>query len=159
MQDNSQNNNPINTNPIVEPVLPFIPKMNNPSNQISVGGVESGPINVEAPVVSTDLKMPEIEKVPLNDERMEVKEPKAPVSTTTVSQTNDKPIDDNKKEEDNKEDKKEGFEPKFTGHEIDPSLYSDVSNITKSASSGDPGLARTAIFILLDRLFKKGVKL
>lgn len=162
MQGNDQNNNQIGDQPIVEPVLPFIPKIQNPNSQISAGGIESGPIRVESPVISADLKLPELEKPAENIERMEVKEPKTPVPVSTqvpVVQSDDK----NDKKDDEKEEKKEEklmmFEPKYSGHKIDPSMYLDTDEIRKNAGKGDPSIARTAILILLDRLFKKGVKL
>ena len=112
MQGNDQNNNQIGDQPLVEPVLPFIPKIQNPNSQVSAGGIESGPIRVESPVISADLKLPELEKPAENIERMEVKEPKTPVPVSTqvpVVQSDDK----NDKKDDEKEEKKEEKEGYF----------------------------------------------
>lgn len=165
MQDNYQNNNqsvpqdpPM---PIVEPVLPFIPKMSDPSKQtIRLGGVEGGAqIQVETgvrPAIEVDVPLQENEMPLESYERADVKEPKAPVPATQTPQPQQ--IVAAVKEEGEKEEIKPAFKPEVIGHEIEPELYSDVERIKKDSAKGDPSLARTAIMVLLARLLNKESK-
>ena len=165
MQDNYQNNNqPVPQDPqipIVEPVLPFIPKMSDPNKQtIRLGGVEGGAqIQVETavrPAIEADVPLQENEKPLESYERADVKEPKAPISATQTPQPQQ--IAAAVKEEEKKEELKPSFQPEVIGHKIEPELYSDVEKIKEDASKGDPSLARTAIMVLLARLLNKESK-
>jgi len=165
MQDNYQNNNqPVPQDPqmpIVEPVLPFIPKMSDPNKQtIRVGGVEGGAqIQVETavrPAIEADVPLQENEKPLESYERADVKEPKASIAATQTPQPQQ--IAAAVKEEEKKEELKPSFQPEVIGHKIEPELYSDVEKIKENAAKGDPGLARTAIMVLLARLLNKESK-
>jgi hypothetical protein len=166
MQDNYQNNNQPTAQdpqmPIVDPVLPFIPKMGDPNTQtVRVGGVEGGAqIQVETgasrPTVEADIPLQENEKPLESYEKADVKEPRTPVPNSQPPQAQQ--IAAAVKQEEQKEEVKSAFQPEVIGNKIDPELYSDVDKIKENASKGDPTLARTAIMVLLARLLNKESK-
>lgn len=149
--------------------MSFIPKIQPPTQQISIGGAESGGATIKVETGPTnyekgDAKTPEVEAVREQVESIEKKEFKpnpliSPVyvqkSSTQTTQSTD---DTAEKVKGVKEKVTELFRPKFTGLPIDESILNDVENIRVNAGKGDPNLTRTAILLLLQRFINKGAK-
>jgi hypothetical protein len=163
MQDQNQQNNKQTDNVVItDPVLPFIPKIVPSSPSISVGGVESGAqIKVERspqPLVENAPLAPEQERALESYEQADVKEPKSPTSAKPVSTV---PVTQVQIAEEKKESDKPlvpAFEPKLIGHKIDRAIIDDEISMQESLKKGDPSLARTGIYFLLERLRKKIAK-
>lgn len=163
MQDqNQQNNSQADDVVITDPVLPFIPKMVPPTQNISIGGVESAPqIKVEAvphPLVENAPLAPEHEKVQESLEKADIKEPKSPQPPQQVSIIPQAQVQPEENKEDVEKPLKPAFEPRIIGHKIERAIIEDEAGMQESLKKGDPSLARTGIYFLLDRLRKKIAK-
>jgi len=127
--------------------------------QISVSGSpESAPAQLSAQQESA--KAPEygfeeakrIEQAVEQAGKLEIKEPKPPVPQQQQTATDNKPAETQK---DVTPGKPVLSMPKYLGHRIPEELTNSLESVGSKKGTGDPNLARTAIYFLLDRMLKR----
>jgi len=127
-------------------------------SQISVSGSpESAPAQ---PAQQESVKAPEygfeeakrIEQAVENANRPEIKEPKPPVAQQQQVVTDNKITEPQK---DVTPSKPVLSLPKYLGHKVPEELTNDLESVGSKKGTGDPNLARTAIYFFLDRMLKR----